>query len=88
MDHAVDALRDRGDGFQLTLTTAHGHTLEAIGRAIGGQAIVRIRELCDCVANWPKPTCVTRRSPKRPRCCAACRRRALADLGQSEQRRR
>ena len=45
MDHAVDALRDRGDGFQLTLTTAHGHTLEAIGRAIGGQAIVRIREL-------------------------------------------
>ena len=45
MDHAVDALRDRGDGFQVTLTTAHGHTLEAIGRAIGGQAIVRIREL-------------------------------------------
>ncbi len=45
MDHAVDALRERGDGFQLTLTTANGHTLEAIGRAIGGQAIVRIREL-------------------------------------------
>lgn len=45
MDHAVDALRERGDGFQLTLTTAHGHMLEAIGRAIGGQAIVRIREL-------------------------------------------
>src|SRR5258708_10183129 len=34
MDHAVDALRERGDGFQLTLTTANGHTLEAIGRAI------------------------------------------------------
>src|SRR5437764_13042644 len=45
IDHAVDALRDRGDGFQLTLTTANGRTLEAIGRAIGGQAIVRIREL-------------------------------------------
>jgi len=45
MDHAVDALRGHGDGFQLTLTTATGHTVEAIGRAIGGQAIVRIREL-------------------------------------------
>jgi signal transduction histidine kinase len=45
MDHAVDALREHGDGFQLNLATANGHTLEAIGRAIGGQAIVRIREL-------------------------------------------
>jgi signal transduction histidine kinase len=45
MDHAVDALREHGDGFQLNLTTASGRTLEAIGRAIGGQAIVRIREL-------------------------------------------
>ena len=45
MDHAVDALREHGDGFQLNLSTANGHTLEAIGRAIGGQAIVRIREL-------------------------------------------
>ncbi len=45
MDHAVDALRDHGEGFQLNLTTANGYPIEAIGRAIGGQAIVRIREL-------------------------------------------
>ena len=31
MDHAVDALREHGDGFQLNLTTASGRTLEAIG---------------------------------------------------------
>jgi len=45
MDHAVSALRDAGEGFLLNLTTAHGHAVEVMGRAIGGQAIVRIREL-------------------------------------------
>jgi signal transduction histidine kinase len=45
MDHAVDALREAGEGFQLNLTTSNGHAFEAMGRAIGGQAIVRIREL-------------------------------------------
>ena len=45
MDRAVTALHERGDGFQFTLNTTNGHTFEAFGRAIGGQAIVRIREL-------------------------------------------
>ncbi|MES2750406.1 MAG: PAS-domain containing protein [Pseudomonadota bacterium] len=45
MDHAVDALREAGEGFRLTLSTSTGRTVEAMGRAIGGQAIVRIREL-------------------------------------------
>jgi len=45
MDHAVDALRDAGEGFLLNLTTSSGHAIEAMGRAIGGQAIVRIRAL-------------------------------------------
>ncbi|TMJ21416.1 MAG: PAS domain-containing protein, partial [Alphaproteobacteria bacterium] len=45
MDHAVDALREAGEGFVLHLTTANGHSIEAMGRAIGGEAIVRIREL-------------------------------------------
>src|SRR5258706_410717 len=45
MDHAVDALRDAGEGFLLNLTTSSGHAIEAMGRAIGGQAIVRIRGL-------------------------------------------
>ena len=45
MDHAVDALRESGEGFLLNLTTSTGRAMEAMGRAIGGQAIVRIREL-------------------------------------------
>jgi len=45
IDHAVDALREAGEGFLLNLTTSNGLAIEAIGRAIGGQAIVRIREL-------------------------------------------
>jgi signal transduction histidine kinase len=45
MDHAVDALLDAGEGFLLNLTTTTGRAVEAMGRAIGGQAIVRIREL-------------------------------------------
>jgi signal transduction histidine kinase len=45
IDHAVDALRESGEGFLLNLTTSNGRSIEAMGRAIGGQAIVRIREL-------------------------------------------
>src|ERR1700760_2187960 len=45
LDHAVDDLRESGEGFLLNLTTGNGHSIEALGRAIGGQAIVRIREL-------------------------------------------
>ncbi len=45
MDHAVDALREHGEGFLLNLSTSNGRSIEAMGRAIGGQAIVRIREL-------------------------------------------
>ena len=45
MDHAVDALRESGEGFLLNLSSSNGRAIEAMGRAIGGQAIVRIREL-------------------------------------------
>jgi signal transduction histidine kinase len=45
MDHAVDALREAGEGFLLNLSTSTGRSVEAMGRAIGGQAVVRIREL-------------------------------------------
>jgi signal transduction histidine kinase len=41
----VEALRESGEGFLLNLTTFNGHAIEATGRAVGGQAIVRIREL-------------------------------------------
>jgi signal transduction histidine kinase len=45
MDHAVEALREHGEAFLLNLATSNGRSIEAMGRAIGGQAIVRIREL-------------------------------------------
>ncbi|MET0876590.1 MAG: PAS-domain containing protein [Tardiphaga sp.] len=45
LDHAVNALLEAGEGFVLNLTTSTGRAIEAMGRAIGGQAIVRIREL-------------------------------------------
>jgi signal transduction histidine kinase len=45
MDHAVNALREAGEGFLLNLTTSTGRAIEAMGRAIAGQAILRIREL-------------------------------------------
>ena len=45
MDHAVDALRERGESFLLTMSASNGRAVEAMGRAVGGQAIVRIREL-------------------------------------------
>jgi signal transduction histidine kinase len=45
MDHAVDALLESGEGFSLQLMTTAGRAIEAMGRAIGGQAIVRIRDL-------------------------------------------
>lgn len=45
IERAIEALRDHGESFLLSLTTSAGRTIEAMGRAIGGQAIVRIREL-------------------------------------------
>ena len=45
MDRAIDTLRDSGEGFLLSLTASNGRAIEVLGRAIGGQAIVRIREL-------------------------------------------
>jgi len=45
LDHAIDTLRDKGEGFLLNLTASNGNAVEILGRAIGGQAIVRIREL-------------------------------------------
>ena len=45
MDRAIDTLRETGEGFLFNLTTSKGTPIEALGRAIGGQAVVRIREL-------------------------------------------
>ena len=45
MEHAVETLRGEGRGFVTTLTTRSGHPVEAEGRAVGGSAILRLREV-------------------------------------------
>src|SRR5712664_3588867 len=45
MQHAIDALRARGVGFAMTVTTLAGRVLEAKGLVIGARAILRLREV-------------------------------------------
>ena len=45
LDRAIARLRERGEGFQLPITTPAGVALEAYGRTAGGLALVRFREL-------------------------------------------
>ncbi len=45
MQHALDELRGHGRGFVMTLTTTTGHPVEAEGRAIGGRAVLRLRDV-------------------------------------------
>jgi signal transduction histidine kinase len=45
METAVDVLRSEGRGFVMTLTTRAGHPVEAEGRAIGGRAVLRLRDV-------------------------------------------
>ncbi len=45
LEHAVDRLRQRGEGFRMALATVAGRHLEMEGRAMGGRAILRIRDV-------------------------------------------
>jgi len=45
MERAVDALRGRGEGFAMQLMTLAGRAIEAEGRAIGGRAVLRLRNV-------------------------------------------
>jgi len=45
IEHAVEALRARGEGFTLPLTTLAGRHIEAEGRALGGRAVLRFRDV-------------------------------------------
>jgi signal transduction histidine kinase len=45
MERAVEALRDEGRGFVMTLTTGAGRPLEAEGRAVAGRAVLRLRDV-------------------------------------------
>ena len=44
MERAVEALRGHGEAFALTLTTLAGQPIEAQGRAIGGRAVLRLKD--------------------------------------------
>ena len=45
LDHAVNALRARGEGFAMGLATTSGRPIEAQGRAIGGRAVLRLKDV-------------------------------------------
>ncbi|MGH6685012.1 MAG: two-component sensor histidine kinase, partial [Pseudolabrys sp.] len=45
MERAVEALRNEGRGFVMTLTTSAGRPLEAEGRAVAGRAVLRLRDV-------------------------------------------
>jgi signal transduction histidine kinase len=45
MEHATSSLRARGEGFSMPLTTQHGRHVEAEGRAVGGRAILRLKDV-------------------------------------------
>jgi signal transduction histidine kinase len=44
MEHAVEALRTRGIAFSMTLKTLSDRPIEAQGRAIGGRAVLRLKD--------------------------------------------
>jgi signal transduction histidine kinase len=45
VERAVEALRNEGRGFVMTLTTNAGRPLEAEGRAVAGRAVLRLRDV-------------------------------------------
>ncbi len=45
MERSVEALRARGEGFSMSLATLSGHPVEAEGRAIGGRAVLRLKDV-------------------------------------------
>ncbi len=44
MDHAAQALREHGEPFAMTATTLAGQPIEVQGRAIGGRAVLRLKD--------------------------------------------
>src|SRR5262249_16154189 len=44
MERAVDKLRGSGEAFSMSLMSLAGRAIEADGRAIGGRAVLRLRD--------------------------------------------
>jgi len=53
MDYAFDALARGRRGFSCSISPQRRPSIEAMGRAIGFQAIVLIREVSGLRGNWP-----------------------------------
>ena len=45
LEHGVDRLRRQGEAFRLSLTGVTGRHFDAEGRAVGGRAVLRLREV-------------------------------------------
>ena len=45
LEHAVEALRTEGVAFSMALITLAGRPIEAAGRAVGGRAVLRLRDV-------------------------------------------
>ena len=45
LEEHIGALRSRGEGFRLIARSRHGGFIEAEGRAIGGRAVLRLRDI-------------------------------------------
>jgi signal transduction histidine kinase len=45
MDHAVERLRERGEGFSVAVASTRGRHFEIDGRAVAGRAVMRIRDV-------------------------------------------
>jgi signal transduction histidine kinase len=45
LERAIDALRAEGAGFAMALTTLAGRPIEAVGRVIGGRAVLRLKDV-------------------------------------------
>jgi signal transduction histidine kinase len=45
LERAVDSLRAAGTGFAMALTTLAGRPIEAVGRVIGGRAVLRLKDV-------------------------------------------
>jgi signal transduction histidine kinase len=52
MEQATEKLRLRGEAFALTLATLGGKSVEAEGRAIGGRAVMRLRDVSGVRADF------------------------------------
>ena len=93
MDHAVERLRERGEGFSVAVASTRGRHFEIDGRAVAGRAVMRIRDVSgdrlQLRAASGEPHRAARRAQRDPR-DARCdspsgldaRRRGTARLGE------